>query len=65
MLPILYMAAYCVMRDELVAYEDRRFVPWMTEDDRSFCKTTRSIYIPTVQNGRVYLPVRLCRGFTS
>ena len=32
MLPILYMAAYCVMRDELVVYEDRRFVPWMTED---------------------------------
>lgn len=32
MLPILYMAAYCVMQDELVVYEDRRFVPWMTED---------------------------------
>ena len=29
---ILYMAAYCVMQDELVVYEDRRFVPWMTED---------------------------------
>ena len=32
MLPILYMAVYCVLRDELMVYEDRKFVPWMTED---------------------------------
>jgi len=32
LLPILYMAVYCAMRDELVVYEDRRFVPWLSEE---------------------------------
>ena len=32
LLPIIYMAVYCVMRDELVVYENRRFIPWMTEE---------------------------------